>query len=214
MLPVKPFIQSKAYCGPAVLKMVLEYFGVEKSEKELAKLCCSNRNLGTHAKDIVRVARSLGFKTLLKDFADISDIRMWVKKKTIPVIVDWFETDDGHYSVVADIDMKYIYLQDPALGRIRRLDIATFKRIWFDFRDRFESKQAIVIRRLIVIYPTGKRNYSYPALKFPNSSFQFLISIIMPIKQAMAMRQASEPPKCHCTLLKMPSKIINMTAGE
>jgi len=35
LLPVKPFQETLygSYCGPASLKMVLGYFGVEKTEK-------------------------------------------------------------------------------------------------------------------------------------------------------------------------------------
>jgi len=36
MLKVKPFRQTVGYCGPATLKMVLDYWGVNKTEKELA----------------------------------------------------------------------------------------------------------------------------------------------------------------------------------
>ena len=40
LLAVKPFQETLnvGYCGPAILKMVLQYYGIDKSEKELAKL--------------------------------------------------------------------------------------------------------------------------------------------------------------------------------
>ena len=39
-IKIKPFQETlnKGFCGPAVLKMVLRFYGIEKSERELAKL--------------------------------------------------------------------------------------------------------------------------------------------------------------------------------
>lgn len=39
MLRLKPFSQSSAFCGPASLKLVLSYYGIRRSEKQIAKLC-------------------------------------------------------------------------------------------------------------------------------------------------------------------------------
>ena len=152
MLNVKPFRQSSGFCGPASLKIVLEYYGIKKSEEELANLSGAKSHTGVGAKGILKAAKALGLKGFSKDFSEIKDIKEYVDKKT-PVIVDWFSTNDGHYSVVVDIDKNNIYLQDPELGRIRKLDIETFKRVWLDFPGDFlRSKDDIIIRRMIVIY--------------------------------------------------------------
>jgi len=153
MLKVKPFRQKTGFCGPASLKMVLDYFGVKKSERDLAKLTGCTKTKGVEAKNLLKAAEKLGFKGFIKDFSKIKDIKKYILKKKIPVIVDWFSEDEGHYSVVAGIDNKNIYLQDPELGKVRKLKIHDFKRIWFDFPGRFlRSKNDIIIRRLIVIY--------------------------------------------------------------
>lgn len=152
MLPIKPFRQTPAHCGPAALKMVLDYFGVEKSEADLAKMCGASARAGTSAEGIVAAAKKLGFKGSFKNLASVADIRRYVQKKKIPVIVDWFSTDDGHYSVVADIDDKSITLQDPELGGPRVLDLEIFRRVWFDFAGDYPRRQKdFVIRRMIVI---------------------------------------------------------------
>ncbi|TSC83912.1 MAG: putative fusion protein (N:peptidase-C:desuccinylase) [Parcubacteria group bacterium Gr01-1014_13] len=152
MLRVLPFRQSSGFCGPASLKMVLEYFGIKKSEKELAKLSNAHPHHGTSAKNLVLTAKKLGLKGFYKDFSSIKEIKKYLDKK-IPVIVDWFSHDDGHYSVVIGIDKKFIYLQDPELGKINKIDLVTFQRIWFDFEEKMlNKKQDIFIRRLIVIY--------------------------------------------------------------
>lgn len=152
MLNVKPFRQSAGFCGPACLKMVLEYYGIKKSEKELAELSKAKPHTGVSAEGLLKATKVLGLKGLAKDFSEIKDIKEHIDKK-IPVIVDWFSINDGHYSVVVDVDKNNIYLQDPELGRIQTINLDTFKRIWFDFRGNYlTSKNDIIIRRMIVIY--------------------------------------------------------------
>lgn len=153
MLQIKPFRQRTGFCGPASLKLILEYFSIKKTEKEIASLCGYKKSKGVEAKRILKAAKKMGLKGFIKDCSEIKDIRKYVLKKKVPVIVDWFSTDEGHYSVVVDIDKENIYLQDPELGRPRAMRIGEFKRVWFDFPGDFlKSKDEIVIRRLIVLY--------------------------------------------------------------
>jgi len=153
MLKVKPFKQTTGFCGPVSLRMVLDYFGIKKSEKELAKLSDCSKSKGVEAEGLLKAVKKFGLKGFIKDFSEIKDIRKYVLKKKMPVIVDWFSEDEGHYSAVAGIDNKNIYLQDPELGKVRKLKINDFKRIWFDFPGEFlRSKKDIIIRRLIIIH--------------------------------------------------------------
>jgi len=153
MLPIKPFRQRPGYCGPACLKMVLEYYGIKKTEREVARLAGTTARWGTPATGLVKAVKSFGLKGKVKDNADLSDVRKYISKK-IPVIVNWFSTDEGHYSVVVGIDEKFIYLQDPELASVRKLDLVTFKRVWFDFHGDFiKQKSDIVLRRLVVVLP-------------------------------------------------------------
>lgn|SRR3989338_5750540 len=153
MLKVTPFEQTTGYCGPASLKMVLEYYGVKKSERELARLSGATIGRGVEGKGLLRAAKKLGLRGFIKDFASLSDIKKFVIQKKIPVIVDWFSRDDGHYSVVAGIDEKNIYLQDPEWGKLVKMDLKTFNRVWFDFPgNHIRSPRDLIIRRLIAIY--------------------------------------------------------------
>lgn len=45
-------------CGPASLKIVLDYYGIDKSEAELAKLCGVTKKLGTDDKKMAGVAKN------------------------------------------------------------------------------------------------------------------------------------------------------------
>ncbi|MDP2703763.1 MAG: C39 family peptidase [bacterium] len=164
-LPVKPFQETLrgSYCGPASLKMVLEYWGINKSEEEVAIACNRDPELGTDDASIKKAAESYGLKVEIENNSSFDSIQRWLNRK-VPVIVDWFtrgrsdygdeEVPDGHCSVVVGLDDVYIYLQDPEIGGLRKLKRDDFMRVWFDFRPVYiTSWDDMVIRQLIAIYP-------------------------------------------------------------
>jgi len=163
MLKIKPFQETlnSGMCGPASLKIVLEYYGVNKTEKELFKLCKTKKDLGTDDKSIKKAAEKLGFKVKIKNNSSFKDIEKWLDKG-VPVIVNWFtrgrtdysdsDVSDGHYSVVAGLDKNNIYLQDPEIGRIRKIDKEDFMTVWFDFKGKYIKANELIIRQIIVIY--------------------------------------------------------------
>ncbi len=147
MLPVKLYRQKAGLCGVASLKMVLDYFGLQKSEAELEKLTGANAQKGTSLEDIKKAAQQFGFLVDIKDEADFGDIKFWLDKK-VPLIVE------GHYSVVIGLDKNYIYMQDPEIAKIRKIKRKDFKRVWFDFDGDFiRDKNNLILRRLIIIKP-------------------------------------------------------------
>lgn len=161
LLQVKPFQETEGMCGPASLKMVFEYYGVKKTEAEIAKMCGTTKKLGTNAPSMERTAKELGFKVVIKQNSSFHDIQRWLNKK-VPVIVDWFtrgrndytneDIADGHYSVVVGLDKKYIYLQDPELGKIRKMRKEDFLVVWFDFKGRYIKPNELVIREIMAVY--------------------------------------------------------------
>lgn len=161
-LNIKPFQETlnSDLCGPASLKIVLSYYGVDKSEKELADLAGWKKGVGVDDLGIKKASELLGFKMEIKDNADFNDIKSWLEK-SVPVIVDWFtcgrqdlETNiaDGHYSVVCGLDGEFIYLQDPEIGSIRKIKQDDFLKVWFDFRGENIKEGELIIRQLIAIY--------------------------------------------------------------
>jgi predicted double-glycine peptidase len=148
-------------CGPASLKIVLDYYGVDKSEQELAMLT-NTTEIGTNAENMKHAAESLGFNVVIKNESSFSDIEEWLEKK-VPVIVNWFtrgradysdsEVADGHYSVVAGLDVEHIYLQDPEIGKMRTLKKGDFMCVWFDFSGEYIQPDELIIRQLIAVYP-------------------------------------------------------------
>jgi predicted double-glycine peptidase len=164
ILPVQPFQGTlhAGMCGPASLKMILAYYGVDHSESDLAALCGTDSELGTSDEGIKKAAEALGFTVEIHNNSTFEDIQLWLDKK-VPVMVDWFtggridytesEAPDGHLSVVVGLDDEYIYLQDPEIGKLRKIERDDFMRVWFDFTGKhINSWDEMIIRQLIAIY--------------------------------------------------------------
>ena len=154
MIKIKPFRQTAGLCGPASLKMVLDFYGVSASESEIAKIAGATKEKGISKEGLIKAAKHFGFQVFLKKKSSINDLRYFIKKK-IPVIVDWFFEDDGHYSVVVDIDKKSVFLMDPSLKKgVRKMPIEKFLRVWFDFRGKFiKNPKDLVLRLMLVVTP-------------------------------------------------------------
>ena len=163
ILKIKPFQETlgSSMCGPASLKIVLQYYGMDVKEKELAKIAEWNKDLGIDDKGIEKTAKSFGLKVKIKNNSNFKDIEKWLEKK-VPVIVNWFtrgrkdyadsDIADGYYSVVAGLDDKFIYLQDPEIGKIRKLRKDDFMKVWFDFKGEYVKQEELIIRQIIAIY--------------------------------------------------------------
>ncbi len=76
MLEVKPFQETlnAGMCGPASLKIVLDYYGVNKSERELAAMCKVDNELGVDDKTIKKVAEKLDFQVEIKNESSFTEI--------------------------------------------------------------------------------------------------------------------------------------------
>jgi ABC-type bacteriocin/lantibiotic exporter with double-glycine peptidase domain len=150
------------YCGPASLKMVLDFWGVAKSEEEVAVACRRDPDLGTDDESLKTAAESYGFEVEIENGASFDSVRKWLDQG-VPPIVDWFTrgrsdygddaVPDGHYSVVVGLDDTHIYLQDPEIGGLRTLARDDFMRVWFDFTPAFiTSWDDMIVRQLIAVY--------------------------------------------------------------
>lgn len=162
-LPVFPFQETlhADMCGPASLKIVLDFYGVVKTENEIAEKAGLVRGLGTNDLGLTKAAEAFGFRTEIKNEAGFDDISLWLDKG-VPVIVDWFTRGrndypnsavaEGHYSVVAGIDDTFIYLQDPEIGGLRKIARDDFVKVWFDFTGNTIKPDELIIRQLIAVF--------------------------------------------------------------
>lgn len=143
-LRMKPFRQHAGFCGPASLKIAAEHYGRVYSERELDKLCrqCSGRrrsttDYGTDHLEMIGAAEALGAVVVAKNDGTIEDLRNWVLKQRVPVIVGWFVADPGnegdHFSVVYHLTRTHVYLMDPEqLNGRRKMSLKKFQRLWWD----------------------------------------------------------------------------------
>ncbi len=139
-------------CGPACLKMVLEFLGEEHSERSLGKLAGTTKKDGTPGEGLVKAAKKLGFRAKIKDHATPADVRKYVTGKKIPVIIDWFYQDCGHYSVVVGADKTHLQYIDPVDGKIHAMSWKHFMTIWFDFNGPYPRREKdMILQRIIVI---------------------------------------------------------------
>jgi ABC-type bacteriocin/lantibiotic exporter with double-glycine peptidase domain len=150
-------------CGPACLKVIATYFGKSTSTRRIARACRTSRVSGTTGPNLVRGAQALGLAGRIVDGAGFRTIAGWLKRG-VPVVVDWMSPGDaengqsamaiGHYSVVCGLTRHHIILEDPALGRRRRVARKAFFKVWFDFLYAYpRSKNDLIIRRAIAIAP-------------------------------------------------------------
>jgi len=146
MIKIKLCKQSRGYCGPASLKMVLSAYGINKSESYLAKLTKASRVKGCSEENIVKSGKRYGLKGYVKQHSSINELKKLIKRG-IPVIVDWLSPEEGgHYSVVVGFEKNKIILADPHFGKLKKHSIKWFKGRWYD---SYEGKK--IIREIVVL---------------------------------------------------------------
>jgi ABC-type bacteriocin/lantibiotic exporter with double-glycine peptidase domain len=154
MINIKPLKQINSYCGPYCLKMVFDYYAFKVKVKDIAKVtetAVSEGNLGTSPSNMVKAAKYFGFNSYYKEESSLKEIKKLLNKG-VPVIVNWFSEDEGHYSVVVGMDKRKIYLIDPEYGKKVSVSLIDFQKIWFDYTgDYVKSKKDFRVRPLIVI---------------------------------------------------------------
>ncbi len=138
------------------MKMVFGYYGVCVPEAKLAKIAGASSKKGVTHEGLAKAAKHFSFQVFSKEKSSLDDVRYFIERK-IPVIVDWFFEDDGHYSVVIDINRRNILLMDPSLEEEKRkLPTKIFLRVWFDFKGEFiEDPADLVLRLILVVIPSG-----------------------------------------------------------
>ena len=154
---LKPFSQTSGFCGPACVKMILNYFKVgDCEEREIADLALATRERGTSLRGFIKVANYFYLQLTVKNNSKISDLSYCISKK-VPAIVDWFLEDDGHYSLVTglDLDEEKIVIIDPADDHHRReVSITWFTKVWFDYYGNYPYRRKnFILRRMIVLTP-------------------------------------------------------------
>lgn len=98
-------------CGLASLKMVMDYYGKKINLMEI-KSACGISGRGAFLADLATGAEILGFCSLVIR-CDIQDLSSTIP---LPAITLW---RNNHYIVVYNIDKEWVYVADPALGKLK-----------------------------------------------------------------------------------------------
>jgi predicted double-glycine peptidase len=146
-------------CGVAAVKSVLYYYGIDKTEDEIAKRCNHSYELGCSNEDMVKALKHFGVGAKIYTNSTLEDLEYWTRHKT-PVIVDVFmgtlETSaTGHAVVVTGVDKKYVHVYDPYVNKNISVDRVDFLRMWFDWENTeyIQPNTKMIIRLMIVPYP-------------------------------------------------------------
>lgn len=113
-------------CGPACLKMINDFHGRVVSLQKLREKCHISRE-GVSLAGISEAAESLGLRTMaVKVTYDSLTDQPGLTEFPLPCIIHW---EQRHFVVVYKINSKYVWVADPAHGKIR-LTKAQFQKSW------------------------------------------------------------------------------------
>lgn len=153
-------------CGPASLKIIAKHFGKFYSLQFMRDRCGITKE-GVSLLDLSTGAESIGLRTLgIK--CTIDDV---VNSIPFPAIVFW---NDSHFIVVYHSDRKYIWVSDPAKGRIKYTH-EEFRKGWYQ---RDESQGV-----LLAVEPTTDFKNSKAEQEQKRNSFSSILKYFFHTKR-------------------------------
>lgn len=152
-------------CGPASLKIIAKYFGKFYS-MQFMRDCCGITKEGVSLLNLSTGAESIGLRTLAIK-CTIDDV---VNNIPFPAIVFW---KDSHFIVVYHSDKKYIWVSDPARGRIKYTH-EKFRQGWYQ---KGENQGVLLAVEPTVDFKNGKTEHEQV-----NSSFSSILKYFFPYK--------------------------------
>lgn len=144
-LKVPFFRQENWYtCGPACLRMLLAYFGIDISEEELEK-ACGTTELGTTPTQISTGASKSGMDAMATKNANLENLKRSLEEGSpIIVLIDPSYiyggiAGFGHFIVVVGIEGDKMIYHDPdpdiSEGEFRRCEVEKFIKAWSVFKN-------------------------------------------------------------------------------
>ncbi len=103
-------------CGPTCLRMIAKHHGKSFSLSFLREKCYIDKS-GVTLKGIAEASESIGFRNIAVKLKLKSDATQpSLKDAPLPCIVHW---NQNHYVVVYKINDKFVWIADPAAGKIK-----------------------------------------------------------------------------------------------
>ena len=118
-------------CGPAVIQMILAFFGIHESEEHLKKKLKTNEDNGTEHINIINYLLERGLYCYANNDSTLKEITYFLNRK-VPVVVHYLEpeADWGHYAVAVELNKDNIVLNDPWHGEKFSLLQSEFEKRW------------------------------------------------------------------------------------
>jgi len=147
VLPVGTFRQTAGFCGPAALKIVLNYHQIPATEKKLSQLCRTTK-AGTDPQNIVAAAQKFGLSAYQKENMTVEEVKKIIRGGN-PVIANFQlkpEKGEGHYAVIVGYNRNTFILSDPQEDQgYREVGIKNFMSLWYELEDK-TVRQGIVLK--------------------------------------------------------------------
>lgn len=153
-------------CGPACLKIIAKHFGKFYSLQSLRDKCGITKE-GVSLLDLSTGAESIGLRTLAIK-CTIDDV---VNSVPFPAIIFW---KDSHFVVVYHANKKYIWVSDPAKGRIKYTH-EELKKGWY----QKGAKQGV----LLAIEPTAEFKDSKAEREQRKNTFSSILKYFTPYQR-------------------------------
>lgn len=128
-----PFYKQELWysCFATCVKIILEYYGIKKSERDLRILLKTTPSFGTLWEIAEREIRNLRFELVWKKSWSLEELTPLISQAT-PVIADiWSKEEaDKHAVVIVDISENYVTLIDPEYGELVDMSKTDFLKLW------------------------------------------------------------------------------------
>lgn len=124
----KLYKQTTEYsCGPAALSFFLSYYGLDGWDEEaMIRFLKTTEKDGTSHASITRYLRATGFPYIAGALS--------LQKIQLPLLVNYFDGEDGHYGVLTRMYPGTVEYFDPADGELHEMAWGRFVSSWWSPR--------------------------------------------------------------------------------
>ncbi len=137
ILPIRNILQNTPFsCGPASLKMVLDFLGITVAEKKLANIAKTTPTHGTRPADLSKTLAHFHVRHRVFQHASLTILEEKIRTLQL-CIVNFRAWKEGHYSVAFGYSATHILLADPYKKKSSKTTPAGFRAIR---KDLFEKR--------------------------------------------------------------------------
>lgn len=118
-------------CGPAVARVILDYYGTRQTISSLARQLKTTRT-GTENRHIISLFRRNNLKFFIRKNSSTKELQKYSKKYWI-IVAYWIPASkESHYSIIKKINSKRVYFHDTWFGRNHSYTLKYFLKNWHD----------------------------------------------------------------------------------